>query len=179
MQRLRFFTRVVLPAVALAALAGFAVAGDNDVAKREQALAKLLVDKLGADAKTIRVVIDGGKVLLLGTVAERSTQELAKEVLLSAGVDKLTNKLKAKNEKKIGQGNALQEIEDARLEAQVKSKIGDEIGDHAKAIEVEVVDGVVSLRGELPDAVRRGFAIDAAKGTEGVKKVIDLIAVKS
>jgi len=41
------------------------------------------------------------------------------------------------------------------------------------------VEGVVSLRGELPDEARRGFALKAARSVDGVKKVIDLIKIKS
>ena len=175
----RLFKVMVPLTVVFGLLGGSAAVAGEDIAAREQSLAKLLVEKLGADAKTIRVVIDEGKVMLLGTVNERSTKELAKEVVLFGGADKISNKVKAKNEKKVFSGAGLQEAADAELEISVKSKIEKEIGDHAKTIEVETVDGVVSLRGELPDAARRGFAIDAVKGTEGVKKVIDLIRIKS
>ena len=169
---------MVLLSIVFGLLGGTAAVAGEDVAAREQQLATLLVEKLGTSAKTIRVVING-KVMLLGTVKERSTKELAKEVVLFGGADKISNKVKAKNEKKAFSGAGLQEAANAELEISVKSKIEKEIGDHAKAVEVETVDGVVSLRGELPDAARRGFAIDAAKGTEGVKKVIDLIRIKS
>lgn len=163
------------------ALSGSAMAAaTKDIAAQEQALQTVLVDKLGPDAKTIRVVIDGTKVRLFGTVAERSTQELAEEVVLSARGDcDISNDLKAENEKSLFGGKTIQEGEDTALEMSVKSKLGDELGDYDKVIEVETVDGVVSLRGELPDEARHGFALKAARSVDGVKKVIDLIKIKS
>lgn len=180
---MRVTSRVVTLVALVLALgaSGNAMAADTkDTAAQEQALQTLLVDKLGPDAKTIRVVIDGTKVRLFGKVAERSTKELAEEVVRSARGDcDIANDLKAKNEKKLFGGKSIQEGEDTALEVTVKSKLGDELGDYNKAIEVEAADGVVSLRGELPDEARRGYALKAARSVDGVKKVIDLIKIKS
>jgi osmotically-inducible protein OsmY len=41
------------------------------------------------------------------------------------------------------------------------------------------VDGVVSLRGELPDEAQHGFTLTAARSVDGVKKVNDLIRITS
>ena len=38
-------------------------------------------------------------------------------------------------------------------------------------------DGVVSLRGTVPDEARRKLALETAKKVDGVKELIDLIAV--
>ena len=43
---------------------------------------------------------------------------------------------------------------------------------------LEATDGVVSLRGTVPDANRKKLALDTAGKTEGVKRVIDLIKIK-
>jgi hypothetical protein len=172
---------VLVVLVSALGVSGRAMAADTkDTAAQEQALQTLLVDKLGPDAKPIRVVIDGAKVRLFGTVAERSTKELAEEVVRSARGDcDIANDLKAKNEKKLFGGKGIQESEDTALEMSVKSKLGKELGEYDKAIEVEAADGVVSLRGEFPDEARHGFALKAARSVDGVKKVIDLIKLKS
>ena len=60
----------------------------------------------------------------------------------------------------------------------MKRHLHSEIGKRSKDIEVEAVDGVVSLRGTLPDASRKQIALDAAAKTKGVKKVVDLIKIK-
>lgn len=52
-----------------------------------------------------------------------------------------------------------------------------EIGRHAFDLEVECSDGVVSLRGTVPDEERHRIALRAAESTSGVKKVIDLLRV--
>jgi osmotically-inducible protein OsmY len=53
--------------------------------------------------------------------------------------------------------------------------LASEIGSHAWSVEVEATDGVVSLRGTVPDRQRRQIAVKAAKDTKGVRKVVDLI----
>ena len=53
-----------------------------------------------------------------------------------------------------------------------------EIGRYALDLEVEATDGVVSLRGKLPDRLRKRLALDTAKETQGVKTVIDLLDVR-
>jgi osmotically-inducible protein OsmY len=45
----------------------------------------------------------------------------------------------------------------------------------SSASKFDVPDGVVSLRGTLPDRQRREIAVKAAKDTKGVRKVVDLI----
>jgi osmotically-inducible protein OsmY len=68
-------------------------------------------------------------------------------------------------------------LSDADLETQVKSRLLGELGRFALEIEVEATDGVVSLRGWVPDAARERFALDTAQGVRGVERVIDLIRV--
>ena len=56
---------------------------------------------------------------------------------------------------------------------QLKAEIGQYSGD----IEVEASDGVLSLRGKVPDEARAKYALAAAQKVPGVKKVIDLIDI--
>jgi len=53
-----------------------------------------------------------------------------------------------------------------------------EIGRYAPDLEVEVTDGVVSLRGTLPDKERKSLALRAARETSGVQRVVDLVQVR-
>jgi hyperosmotically inducible protein len=144
-----------------------------------------LIDKLGFDALGVTVDTAGGKVYLTGRVEKRATQELAEEVALSVqGVTKVDNGLALKpndrSETAVEQAVASSELEvgDAALELRVGKNLLGEIGRHALRLEVESTDGVVSVRGRVPDRQRKELALRAAEGTPSVKKVIDLIEVR-
>jgi len=146
-----------------------------DTAKAVQAA---LVEKLGGDAGNIQVAFYDGKAVLSGKVTEDWTKEHAKEVeLYVAGVTKVENQVEAAKERKIGTGKMAAETVDAGLEADVKNALSKEIGTHSGDVEIETCDGVVSLRGKLPDAARHELAMKTAAGVKGVKKVIDLLTV--
>lgn len=143
-----------------------------------------LFEKLGSDALPIKVRMDRTTAILTGEVTSRSVQELAQEVALSiSGVSKVDNRLtRARKEsggklEKAGR-NTDEEVSDAVLESTVKLKLFGEIGLRARRIEVEAVEGVVSLRGKLPDDARKAIALDTVEAIDGVKKVVDLIDVQ-
>lgn len=144
-----------------------------------------LIEKLGFDALGIRVDTEGSRVNLSGRVEKRATQELAEEVARSIqGVSTVNNRLTLKNqgtsETPVGQAVASTELEvqDAALELRVGKNLLGEIGRYALRLEVESTDGVVSVRGEVPDRERKDLALRAAQQTDGVKKVIDLLEVR-
>jgi len=144
-----------------------------------------LIDKLGFDVLGVTVDTAGGSVYLTGGVEKRATQELAEEVALSVpGVTKVDNRLSlkpaARSETVVEQAVSSSELEvqDAALELRVGKNLLGEIGRHALSLEVESTDGVVSLRGRVPDRERKELALRAAQDTPGVKKVIDLIEVR-
>lgn len=142
-----------------------------------------LLDRLGWDGLKVGVEVNGDAVTLDGEVQERATQELAEEVALSVdGVRSVDNRLTVRpvetgRETPVGDAVADAELEvrDAALEVRVKANLFKEIGRHAREVEVEATDGEVSLRGRLPDEVRKRLALEAARGTKGVTEVIDLL----
>jgi len=156
--------------------------GEQDAAyTKELEIRDLLLEKGGESALGIRVTVDGTKAILTGDVPGRPAQELAEEVALSVdGIKSVDNRLQIKPPSGAAPPthSLEQELADAKLEAKVKRHIHDEIGKWSKEIGVEAVEGVVSLRGTLPDANRKQLALDTAGKTKGVKKVIDLIKVK-
>jgi len=181
--------------VALAAIAGLpavaigqetAATSQDAAASLEQQLATMLVDKLGEDARTIRVIVNSkGKAMLIGTAARRSTQELAKEVALFVpGVKKVENKVEYVPAA-VAEGNTAEkamektgdEASDSGLETSVKYHLNREIGKTAWKIEVEAVEGVVSLRGTVPDQARHDIALKTAESVKGVKQVVDLLRI--
>ena len=148
---------------------------------KELEIRDLLLEKGGQSALGIRVTVDQTKAILTGEVPGRPAQELAEEVALSVeGIKSVDNRLQIKPPSGAAAPthSLEEELADARLEAKVKRHIHDEIGKWSKEIGVEAVEGVVSLRGTLPDANRKQLALDTAGKTKGVKKVIDLIKIK-
>lgn len=143
-----------------------------------------LIEKLGFDALGITVDTAGGRVYLTGGVEKRATQELAEEVARSVqGVTNVENRLSLKGgsaETPVEHAVTSTELEvqDAALELRVGKNLLGEIGRHALSLEVESTDGVVSVRGRVPDRQRKELALQAAQGTPGVKKVIDLLEVR-
>ena len=162
--------------IVLAAVPALA-AGAASVADREASLSKLLVDKLGPDAAPIKVAIVGDKTTLTGQVEKRATQELADEVLKYAGVKKIDNQIKAKNEKGVFSGKTEMEMADNKLEKAVRSKVKGEVGAHYKELYVECTGETCSVRGTLPDQARKDLALKAAAGVPGVKTVVDLVKI--
>lgn len=170
------------PFAAIALLLAFgattaAVAGPDDSRRREVEIESALVARLGDDARSIRAVVIDGHVLLIGTVHERVTQELSKEVVLSlAGVERATNRVVALNDPTLLDGKAMVEGKDAELEIKVKRALARDAGEGvARALEVEAVDGVVCLRGTTADAAGHQRAVEVATKVPGVVRVLDLV----
>ncbi len=151
---------------------------------KELEIRELLFEKGGDRALGIQVTVDRAKAILTGEVPTRAAQELAEEVALSVdGIKSVDNRLRVSPPPGGGAAEKAgrtmeEETADAYLESKVKRHLYNEIGKRAKDLEVEAVDGVVSLRGTLPDASRKKIALDAATKTKGVTRVIDLIKVK-
>ena len=137
-------------------------AGSPTEALTELKVKAALLEKLGTDALGITVAVVGDKVTLTGAVSKRSTGELAEEVARTV-------------EGAQASGNVEAEANDSLLESKVKMALAKEIGRHAWKVEVEATDGVVSLRGTVPDAQRREIAVKTAEETKGVRKVVDLL----
>ena len=176
------FALILIPTSGAARAATPQEGGEQDAAyAKELEIRDLLLEKGGESALGIRVTVDRTKAILTGEVPGRPAQELAEEVALSVeGIESVDNRLQIKPPSGAAPPthSLEQEVADARLEAKVKRHLHDEIGKWSKEIGVEAVEGVVSLRGTLPDANRKQLALDTAGKTKGVKKVIDLIKIK-
>jgi osmotically-inducible protein OsmY len=184
MNRSRLSLAALLLATLLVALLAGACAGT--VSKPQAAADRAISDaSVQADGLPIDVSVSNGRVILTGNVGQRSTQELAEEVVLSVpGVKSVDNRVAAPS------GSAAQtapgqaadhvdlEVQDALLETRVGKNLLTEIGRYAFDLEVEASGGVVSLRGTLPDQERKTIALRAAEKTAGVNKVIDLLRIR-
>lgn len=176
---------VLIGTVARTAAGQEAKASDQDASyAKELEIRELMLEKGGQSALGIRVTVDHAKAILTGDVPTRAAQELAEEVALSVdGIKSVDNRLRVVpppggNAAQVAERTVEEETADAYLESKVKRHLYSEIGKRARDLEVEAVDGVVSLRGTLPDDSRKKIALDAATNTKGVKRVVDLIKVK-
>jgi osmotically-inducible protein OsmY len=158
---------------------------DVSDARLEKDVRLALLDKLGEDVLGVTVDARGGRVTLIGAVQKRSTQELAEEVAKTVpGVRSVDNHLFAREaspeSSTVGRamGHAGREVDDAILEMRVGKNLLEEIGRYALDLEVEASEGVISLRGTLPDPERKSLALKAARATSGVKQVVDLLKVR-
>jgi osmotically-inducible protein OsmY len=135
-----------------------------------------LIEKLGSDALMIKVAASGEMVTLTGEVAKSASQGLAEQVALSVkGVKKVDNKVTQKDAAgAVGASEA--SVSNVALEMKVKGVLLGEIGTNALKIEVEVVDGVVSLRGKLDNPETAKAAVKKATAIKGVKKVVNLLS---
>jgi osmotically-inducible protein OsmY len=129
-----------------------------------------LIDKLGTDALRISVSVSGETATLTGEVAKSSSQGLAGEVALSVdGIKKVDNKVTVKApEGAVAASEA--SVKNVSLEMKLT-----EIGENALKIEVEAVDGVVSLRGKLGNPDVSKAAVKKTRSIKGVKKVVNLL----
>lgn len=168
-------------------------AGTEEVREQDVSDARLeaevrlaLLEKLGNDGLDVRVDAVGGRVRLSGAVDQRSTQELAEEVARAVpGVQGVDNAIATRGEVSSSGtpvakavGKAENEVADAILEMRVGRNLLGEIGRYALDLEVESTDGVVSLRGTLPDRERKSLALRTARETPGVQRVVDLLKVE-
>lgn len=139
------------------------------------AIESKLIGKLGTDALHISVRVSGMTATLTGEVTNKSSQKLAESVALSTGgVKKVDNQIVLKNPPEPvakAEGN----VKDALLLTKVKTVLLTDIGVNALKIDVDVSNGVVSLRGTLGNAGINDEALKKTRSIKGVKKVVNLL----
>ena len=144
-------------------------------ALKSVAIQAKLIGKLGTDALGISVHVSGATATLTGQVAKKSSQKMAESVALSVeGVKKVDNQVTEKNPPK-AIANAEANVKDALLLTEVKTILLTDIGVDALKIDVDVTNGVVSLRGKLGNAKVNDEAMRKTRSIKGVKKVINLL----
>jgi osmotically-inducible protein OsmY len=151
---------------------------------RSLAAKEALIEHFGGDAVDIHVVVDENAASISGEIAERSTLELSEEVVkVTGGVIVVHNFLDYTPTELYSVGDLATPDElqtrDAALEEKVVSELTSQVGDDAVTVAVEACDGVVILRGSLPDARRREIIVRTAQGLPEVVRVIDLLEVTS
>ena len=113
----------------------------------------------------IKIDSKDGVVTLTGTVSEDSHKSLAEETVAALpGVKKVDNKLKVKGERHADNS-------DAWVLAKVKAPLLFHKNVSAIQTEVDVKDGMVTLRGEAASDAQKSLTTEYVKDVEGVKGV--------
>ena len=145
-------------------------------ALKSVAIQAKLIGKLGTDALGISVHVSGPTATLTGQVAKKSSQKMAESVARSVdGIKKVDNQVTQKTPP-APLPNAEANVKDALLLTKVKTLLLTDIGVDALKIDVDVTNGVVSLRGNLKNGTVNDEAMRKTRSIKGVKKVINLLA---
>lgn len=154
---------IVVAAVALLVLGGFARASQTDT-DIETSAKQSYIFKNYLKGDDVKVQSKDGVVTLTGTVSEESRKSLAGETVASLpNVKKVDNKIEVKGERPA-------ERSDAWLKTKVKTSLFFHRSVSAST-EVDVNDGVVTLRGEADSQAEKDLTAEYAKDVEGVKSV--------
>lgn len=137
-----------------------------------------LLDTLGEEGLDIEIAVDGGRVRLAGPVGSDEAVARALRAARSVrGVRGVDDELTVTPRRRAVPGRTPGEVGDARLEAQVKSRLVRAFGIQVLRLQVEAEAGAVSLAGAVGRDEHREQALAVAQQVPGVVRVTDLIRV--
>lgn len=142
-----------------------------------------LYDNFGVDGMRVESEVVGSRVILGGTVHDPATQELAAGVVAGlTGVEDVDNRIVVAPSEDLAAeddttAEAQQGLADATLEARIMLALFGAVGLDAAQLEIEAVNGTVSVGGELSSEESKAAALAAVDDTEGVTQVIDMVQV--
>jgi osmotically-inducible protein OsmY len=121
---------------------------------------------------TVGVTAAGGVVTLRGTVRDAATRaRLVKAARNVAGVRSVVDDLTLNPH----QPQIKQQVADVALEARIEAAVTAQVG--LQHVSVRVEHGVATLSGTVPDAKIRATVVATARGTAGIRNVVDRIRV--
>lgn len=127
-----------------------------------------------------------GRAILTGTVESDVDRELAEQVALGIdGINAVDNRLIVKQtndqaRQDVGDtGSAVsQKLDDMATTAAVKSKLLANQSTHGLAIDVDTVNNVVSIQGNVESTAEKQLVEQIAKNTDGVREVKNRLKVE-
>jgi len=135
----------------------------------------LLKSLKGADALRVVLSVQGTTATLSGEVEERASVKVASEAAKSVEGVTAVHSTITHNPKAPHQGDFEAKVKDSILAAEVRLSLLQEVGKAAVGLHITATDGVVSLRGEMPNNTTRNQAVEKVKGMSNVKRVEDLM----
>lgn len=141
-----------------------------------QATLRAKIAAIDVDAATnVGIADHAGHVKLTGAV--RTAEEREKVVAAAKSIGGVTS---VDDELRIDpkmRGTA-QQAGDFALAAKVETALASQTGINAISVRTSAKDGVVTLRGTVPSDAIKATMIATAKGTSGVRQLVDGLAVK-
>jgi len=136
-----------------------------------------LTARLASDDDTspasIDINVSEGVVHLTGAVETTAARDEAGRIARSVeGVREVINNISVGSEQTLGE-----KVDDASVTARVKAKLAASSQLNPFNIQVNTVDGVVSLTGRVNDQTEKAEAERLARETEGVRRVRNLLEV--
>jgi hyperosmotically inducible protein len=196
-----------LLAVATPVLAQTPAAGGTTVTAQDKEIDSLIATRIANDptlkTDAIKVTVEGGIVTLSGLVATEADKAKAERLAHVSGVTRVDNKLttrehtkdkvkgtagkvgdkskdvgsKAVDKTKEGASKTGEAVTDGWISTRIKTKFMGEESLRQSDIKVDTDNHVVTLSGTVPTADARAKAVAAAKGVEGVNRVVDKLKV--
>jgi hyperosmotically inducible protein len=121
---------------------------------------------------TVGVTSSGGVVTLRGTVRDAATRTRVVSAARNvAGVKSVVDDLTINPH----QPQIKQQVADVALEARIEAAVTSQVG--LQHVTVNVAHGVATLSGTVPDAKTRATVVATARGTSGIRNVVDRIRV--
>uniref|UniRef100_UPI0040481DA1 BON domain-containing protein n=1 Tax=Shewanella baltica TaxID=62322 RepID=UPI0040481DA1 len=121
--------------------------------------------------------VKDGNVTLTGKVESSVDKALATELIKSLdGVKDVDNQLTVMNEKE-GTSDVVASLTDSKVATVVKTRLLFSTDVSGTQINVDVANGIVTLKGEVASDAERQLALKIAENTDDVKKVVDKIKV--
>jgi len=159
-----YFVVLIVAAVALLAITMPVYASKTDD-RIESSAKKSYVFKTYLKDDDIKIQSKDGVVTLTGSVSEESHKSLAQETVADLpGVKSVNNKLEIKGERPA-------ENSDTWVHMKVKTALLFHRSVSGFETEVNVKDGIVTLRGEAASLAQKDLTTEYAKDVEGVKDV--------
>jgi len=140
-----------------------------------------LLEKFGTDALGISIDANGSSVVLSGSVDKPETKAGARPAAAAVkGVgsvqDRITLGHGPATRTREATAEAERNFENALLEARVKGRLLEQVGENAFKIGVHAKSGIVTLDGAVPTAAIHATALQTARGTKGVVRVVDEVS---
>tara|TARA_R110000868_G_scaffold91038_1_gene252450 strand:+ start:8599 stop:9435 length:837 start_codon:yes stop_codon:yes gene_type:complete len=171
--------------IGLAPFSAFAVEGDMSrelsEARQEGSVWTAFALNRHLNPFAIEVDVENGTAKITGTVETSVERDLAEQIALGVdGVNKVDNQLKLDPKfeaKASSEPNMSQRFEDATLAATVKSKLLWNSNTEGLDIDVDAVNGKVTLNGSAQNPEAKELAGRLAANTDGVREVSNLLSV--
>lgn len=146
----------------------------TDIASDSELKAVLFADRKH-DYGDVDLTVYEGRLMLTGTMrSEDGRQRLIENAWKANGVDQVIDEIVVGDKTSFGQG-----VEDARIETALRSKLVLEGGVKSSNYKIAVSGGVVYLLGATLSDRSLNEALELARSTGGVEKVVSHVLIKT